>query len=302
MKRIFKIIVVAVMCCVFVGCGQKEASKTSVERDSINKEAVNGESQNDVSAEEEVVKEKPTIDSQVVYDQNGLKITAEELVFEEDQNVGVKFYFENSTGQNYSIRQLDFIVDGYYVKMPSYSDAYKVSAGESFKACFYFSPLNLDEIAEIQVAFDVYDLDTGNYFITEYATVQTSQYGKIEPSPLSDGVEIYNENNLYIACKYEKGIGEEAPQIKYVYKNSAETDVGIYVNLYINGQEYPASIGVDIEPLSGWATATTLKLDRLDDIGIESFDSIEEIQMEFSIDSEEFEDEVQTERYNLPLE
>jgi hypothetical protein len=205
--------------------GQEEVSAS---QDTAADEPAEHESYNDV-----------TIDSTVLVDQDGLKITASELVKDPIWGVGIKVLIENDTDMNLGVQCKSLIVNNYMI-----SDLFSstVAAGKKANETIYLSSPGLEAagiktISDIVLSFHVFDGDSFEpLYDTEEIEIKTSAYGTVEQPALDDGTELVNQDGIRIIGKY---VDEEsfwgAAVLLFIENNSGENIMVQCDNMSING-------------------------------------------------------------------
>lgn len=180
-----------------------------------------------------------TIESTVLLDQDGLVITAKELVDDSIWGMGVKVLIENNTGENLGIQCNSLIVNDYMI-----SDLFSssVAAGKKTNDTIYLSSSGLEAagittISDIVLSFHVYDSDTyETLFDTDEIELKTSAYGTVEQPVLDGGEELYNQDGIRIVGKY---VDEDsfwgAGVLLYIENNYGENVIVQCDNMSING-------------------------------------------------------------------
>ena len=146
-----------------------------------------------------------SIESTVLLNQDGLVITAKELVDDPIWGMGVKVLIENNTQKNLGVQCNSLIVNNYMI-----SDLFSssVAAGKKSNDTIYLSSSGLQAagittISDIVFSFHVFDNDTyETLFDTDEIELKTSAYGTVEQLKMDDGKELYNQDGIRIVGKY----------------------------------------------------------------------------------------------------
>lgn len=176
---------------------------------------------------EEKKSQGPSIEEQVLYEENGFRITAKELKFDEDEEYGNSKASLSLFMENEGKEDLDYVItaltvnhyemgnsiSGMNVNVPSGKKANEnlnIYGKELEKAGF-----DLYEIGEIEVDFRIgkTEDETSDYVRTGLLSIKTTDYDKVEGKPAEDGKEIFNEAGVRIAYlgmseAEEENIGE----------------------------------------------------------------------------------------------
>ena len=180
-----------------------------------------------------------TIENTVLLDQDGLVITAKELVDDSIWGLGVKILIENNTKENLGVQCNYLIVNNYMI-----SDLFSssVAAGKKANDTIYLSSSELEAagittISDIVISFHVYNSD--NYdtlFDTDEIEIKTSAYGTVEQPVMDDGKELYNQDGIRIVGKYvDENSFWGASFLLFIENNYGEDIIVQSDNMSING-------------------------------------------------------------------
>lgn len=180
-----------------------------------------------------------TIENTVLLDQDGLIITAKELVDDSIWGMGVKVLIENNTEENLGVQCNSLIVNNYMI-----TDLFScsVAAGKKANDTIYLSSSGLEAagittISDIVISFHVYDSDTyDTLFDTDEIELKTSAYGTVEQPVMDDGKELYNQDGIRIVGKYvDENIFWGAGVLLFIENNYGENITVQCDNMSING-------------------------------------------------------------------
>lgn len=175
----------------------------------------------------------------VLLDQNGIKITANNLTQDSIWGVGISVLIENNTAQNVDIQLGSLIVNNYMI-----TNAFSASVAAGKKSNetidLYSSKLEdagINTIADIVLSFNVIDDSTyQTIFSSEETELKTSAYGTVDQKALDDGTELYNQDGIHIVGKYlENDTFWGAGVLMYVENNCGSNVVVQCDNMSING-------------------------------------------------------------------
>lgn len=180
-----------------------------------------------------------TIENTVLLDQDGLIITAKELVDDSIWGMGVKVLIENNTEENLGVQCNSLIVNNYMI-----TDLFScsVAAGKKANDTIYLSSSGLEAagittISDIVISFHVYDSDTyDTLFDTDEIELKTSAYGTVEQPVMDDGKELYNQDGIRIVGKYvDENSFWGAGVLLFIENNYGENITVQCDNMSING-------------------------------------------------------------------
>ena len=145
-----------------------------------------------------------TIEEQVLFEQDGIVVTAKEYVTDRIWGDGIKLLIENNSDKSVTVGCNALIVNNYMI-----SDLFVsgVAAGKKANEIMYLSNTELEaagieSVGQIEAYFHVYDSDTyETLFDTECVTIQTSEYANMDTVADDTGVELYNADGIRIVGK-----------------------------------------------------------------------------------------------------
>ena len=230
--------VLAVFLMMAAGSGNSDSgSQKTIAEDSDSKavEAASEENKEETAEKSGL----PTIEEQVLIDQDGVKITA--MGLEEDTifGTGLKLLIENSTDKDLGIGCDALIVNNYMI-----SDLFsaQVAAGKSSNETMNLSAsalkaAGIDNIGQIEIYFKSYD-SSSYETITKFdkVVIQTSDFPNRDTSPADEGKELVNQDGLRIVGKY---VDEDsfwgAGILLYLENNTGKTISVTCSDVSING-------------------------------------------------------------------
>lgn len=288
LKKIGIITLVCVFVVMAVACGL--TSSTGSEKKEITlskgeeKSTDNNESKEISSKKSEDVKVETTIDELVIVDRDGIKITAKEFVTDSIWGDGIKLLIENTSEKNVSVGCDALIVNDYMIYDLFYSD---IAAGKKSNETLYLSSgelknAGIDNIGKIEIDFYASDADSySRIFENEFVTLNTSLLESMDTSTDTDGVELYNANDVKIIGKIVNEHDIWGTAVVLYIENNRQENVGIscddmsingfMVSPYFYSEVYAGKKAVD--------EITILESD-LEENGIES---VEDIELTFRI-------------------
>ncbi len=225
-----------------------------------------------------------TIDQQVLVDQNGIVITAQEYVTDSFWGDGVSILIENNSDQNVTIGCTAMIVNNYMI-----SDLFSedVAAGKKANSTIYLSSSELeaagiDTVGQLEIYFHVYESDTWDeIFDTGVVTIKTSAYDDMDTTPNDIGTELYNSGGIRIVGKTVDENSFWGAAILLYIENNSGRDIGISVeNMSINGYMISALFSTSVYDGKMAIDDITIFSSDLEENGI---DTIEDVELTFHI-------------------
>lgn len=236
-----------------------------------------------------------TIEEQVLFEKDGLKVTATEYVVDSLWGDGIKLLIENNGASDIGIGCTALIVNDYMI-----SDLFSttVAAGKKANETLYLSNSGLhaagiENVGKVEVYFHTFDSDS-YMTISDIGcvTIQTSEFDSMDSTPNDEGQELYNENGIRIVGKYvDENSFWGAAVLLYIENNSGKNRIiqcddmsinGFMITPYFSSTVYDGKKAID---------EITLMSSDLEENGITS---IEDIELKFNIMDEDFMNNVET--------
>ena len=173
---------------------EDDDSKTDASAEAVDDASMEA---SDEKADEETESSDVTIEEQVLFEENGLKVTATEYVSDSIWGDGIKILLENDGPEDVGLVCNALIVNDYMI-----TDLFSstIAAGKKADETLYLSSSGLkaagiENVGKIEVYFHTFDPDT---YMTindfDCITIQTSAYDTMDTEPNDAGQELYNEN------------------------------------------------------------------------------------------------------------
>lgn len=237
-QKLLTLLLVGVMMLGLVACGT--STQTPIDN-SASSQSPEGSSAN-ISGEntEEPEVTVATIESTVLVDQDGIVITAQELVEDSIWGTGIKLLIENNSSENQVI-QCDYAVVNNFM-MTSLLFSADVAAGKKANETLYFSDTvmegaNISTITDMSFVF--YSMNPNTYqrgFTTEEVSLSTSASGSYEQPIPDEGKELYNQNGIRIVGSYVEEDTFWGAGVVLFIENTSDTNMIITCdNMSING-------------------------------------------------------------------
>lgn len=264
--------------------GSSESSVSSVVKDDNTDVSSADGSSAEESVEESKEESKPkaelaTIQEQVCFEKNGVKVTAVSL---EDEMFGgkyIKLLVENNSDKTYTVGCSALIVNNCMI-----SDLFasEVAAGKKSNEKLYLSSSDLEasgieNIGQIEIYFHMYEEnDILNSIKIDPVVIKTSAFDKMDSKPDDSGHELYNKDGLKIVGKYVDENSFWGKSVLLYIENNTGKEVsilcddlsvnGFMVNGYFASTVYNGKYAVD---------DITLSSSDLEDNNIQSVDDVE---------------------------
>ena len=282
MKKIILILLVALISFNLFACSFNS------DDDSTNEENINTTKNKDI--QDESTKDTseqgdnliPTIEETVLFEYNGIKVTAKEIT-EDWLGPELKVLIENDTDENISVSLDEIAVNDYMVSAWLYED---VAAGKKSNATFEIwsstlSNAGISNIGKIDFYFRVINSDNYNtIYESKEIELKTSLYDEIDSEANDVGTELLNQNGIRIVGK---GVNDSLwgqGVLLYIENNSDKNIIVSTDNLSVNGYMVNGYLYSTIMSNKKAIETVILSSTDLEDNDIES---IEDLALSFDI-------------------
>jgi len=220
-----------------------------------------------------------TIEPQVLIDEDGLKVTAQEYVSDDIWGDSVKLLIENNGSSDIGLGCDAIAVNDYMVT--NFFSA-TVAAGKKSNETLDLSSQDLEaagikNIGQIEAYFHTFDPDT---YMTQkdypVSVIKTSAFDQMDIPVNDDGTGLYNANGIRIVGKtVDENSFWGAAVLLYIENNSGQNVTIQCDDLSINGFMLTPMFSCDI--INGKKALDTIDLSstELEENGIESIDEVE---------------------------
>lgn len=296
-KALSLILVLTVFAGMALGSGtdkKKEETKQIVNGESADTKESGTENATPIATEEKAEANKtssvPTIEQQVVYDADGIVITAVEYTHDDFWNSdGIKFLIENNTQQNVTVGVNALIVNGFMVTDLFAAD---VASGTKKNETMNLLSNELDAagittVGEIEIYFHIYDSDTWKDIAApDRVVIQTSNYSTMDTEADTSGSVLYDEGGIKIIGKYVDENSFWGKSVVLYIENNTEKNVIIQAdNLSINGYSLTSLFSSTVYAGRKAVDDITLLSSELEE---NSITSVDEVTLKFDIMDEKF--------------
>lgn len=259
-----------------VSKSESTAAENATASESKTDESTSSEKALDVT---NAATETTTIEEQVIFDAEGLIITATEYVDDSFWGEGIKLVLENTSEADVGIGCDALIVNDYMI-YDLFSS--KVAAGKKANETLYFSSSQLKaagitNIGKVEVQFHLYDPDT---YMTSYTgecvTIETSNIDVMDTTADIEGVEIMNVNDVKILAK---AVDEDsfwgAAVVLYIENNSGKNVIIQCDDCSINGYMMTPFFSCTVNGSKKAVDTIDFLSSELEENGIEEIEEIE---------------------------
>ncbi len=255
---------------------KKESGKKEIT--SSDSSGDNSATKNDADAEKTTSK-KVTIDEQVLFEKDGLKVTATEYKTDDIWGDGINLLIENNSNQSIGLGCTALIVNDYMI-FDLFSET--VAAGKKSNEMMYLSSDDLeaagiDSVGKIEIYFHTFNPDT---YMTidrmDCVTIKTSAYDSYDTTPNDAGQELFNSNGIKIVGKYvDENSFWGAGVLLYIENNSGQNIIVQCEDMSINGFMVTPVFSADVYDGKKAIDDITILSSDLEENNITSVDDIE---------------------------
>ena len=219
-----------------------------------------------------------TLAETVLYDQDGVRITATGLDMQAVLGPELSFQVENNTQQNLVVQPEWCTVNGYMMSDLFSAD---VAAGKKANDTMYFPSSSLercgiDTVTDIAMELKILDGETYQTLATTgTVTLQTSAAGSYTQTYDDSGEEIYNANGIRVVMQRqaEDLFGQE---IHFYLENTSDRTVVVQSeDVSVNGYMISNWLYADLIPGAHAVEALTLFTSDMEENGIETIETVE---------------------------
>lgn len=299
MKRIIVFALVVLMAVSVFGCSIKTADKQdgkTTQAPTDNPAASNEpQAQTDKPVETETISSdepveesnepsdaptgEATIEETVVYDDNGLKITAKSLDMDGLFGPEIKFLIENESGKALTVQSRNVSVNDYMVDTIMSAD---IADGKKANEDLTITSSSLKnsgitQIADIELSFHIFESnDWLKSYDSDMIKISTSIAGEYEYSFNEEGTVLFDENNIKIVSK---GVNEDAflgKEILLYIANNTDESITVQVrDVSINGCMMNAIFSCELNPGKHAVDGITFLDSELEENSIETIENVE---------------------------
>lgn len=270
--------------------GQKEIT-TGNETSADSEAAADAEGQSD----SETALSEITIEEQVLFEKDGLKVTATEYVVDSVFGDGIRILVENDNASDIGLGCDALIVNDYMI-----TDLFSttVAAGKKDYETLSLSSTGLEAagietVGKIEIYF--YTFDPNSYTTIDKmdcVTIQTSAFASMDTTPNDAGQELYNEGGVRIVGKYvDENSFWGAAVLLYIENNSGRNVIIQCDDMSVNGFMTTPLFSSTVYDGKKAIDEITLLSSDLEENNITSVD---EIELKFKIIDEDFTNSVES--------
>lgn len=285
-KKTGLIVVIAIIVIIaFAGSRGSEDGKKAIVSDG----ATNTDAKGGSTSGKNEKKGKAAIDEQVLFELDGIKVTATEYVTDSFTGEGIKLLLENNGTKDIGLGCDALIVNDYMVDN-LFSTSVAAGKKEYKTVDLLSSELSaagIENVGKVELKFHTFDADSFETLNdTELVEIKTSLFAAMDSTPNDAGSELYNENGIRIVGKYVDENSFWGAAVLFYIENNTEKNVIIQCNdMSINGFMVTPYFSSTVYAGKKAVDDITLMSAELEENNITSIDDIE---LKFNIIDENY--------------
>ena len=205
----WSVVILVIIIAVGGGEDDENASDVTVQKaenisDSAGNESTAKEAEEKSLTVENAATERTTIEEQVIFEAEGIKITAKEYVEDSFWGEGIKLLIENTSETDLGVSCDALIVNDFMVS-ELFSSVVAAGKNANETVYIYSSELKaagIDVIGKIEFLFRLYDADEYSTVYTgDWSVIETSKVNEIDTTAEIEGVELVNLDGIRVLAK-----------------------------------------------------------------------------------------------------
>ena len=238
-KRLLSVVAALIIVMSMVSCEISSITDISGDTGGGTRDVVNNDTTTATDTTADSNKSQATIQEKILFEYNGLSVTAKEIISDTIWGAGIKVHIENNSNKDYGIGIRHAIVNNCMI-----TDLFSctVAAGKKANDTIYLSSSSLmdagiSNIGQIELYFYLYNPNTyQTEYETECVTIKTSHYNEMDTTVENAGHVLYDENGVKIIGKYVDEYGLLGKAIVLYISNSRDENIVVSCDdLSING-------------------------------------------------------------------
>lgn len=289
-------LILAIIALELYACGSTGGERRSIETDmetvemgtdDLIEDSEEDSMEKEVSGKEKIENEgggQETIEEQILFEENSIRITALEMVEDSIWGEGVKLLIENDLDKNIGVGCNALIVNDYMI-----SDLFSTSVAAGKKAnetIYIFSnqleAAGINNIGQIEIYFHIYDSDSWDtLFDSGPVIIKTSAYESMDSVAKIEGQDLYVQDGIRIVGQYVDENSFWGTAVLLYIENFSDKKISISCdNMSVNGFMVSPFFSSTIYDGKKVFDEITLFSSDLEENGIES---VEDIEVNFHI-------------------
>ena len=269
---------------------ETESSESQPKKDSKTEPAVTPKAESETNSKE-TTEQWPSIEPTLLYDQDGIKITADSVSRTYNNNLQVDFTIENTSDETRSVYTNTAMINDSLSTM--FIVDVTVAAGDTRHASKDIDmeelrSFGINNVGSIKMKFKVENADYSYDTITDLLDISTSLSDQMDKDILYDkenALELYNKDGVTIYGMYVEGGTVRDPRIALYIFNQTDQDLDFDTYEMSINDTMTDAMFMGGEVYSGSCRSTYLLLEKryAEEDGVEDFDNPREISFNLDI-------------------
>lgn len=255
----------------------------------------------DESSQAETAAPAPTIDKQVIWKADGIKVTAEGLNYGGILGTELNLTVKNTTKKNITVATNAVIVNDYMINDLTGIDVAAGSTAEGSVSLMSseLEAAGIDVIGSIELYLHIYDSDTFDTIAdSECITLKTPEKGKTKSMTEAQGTTVLDKDGVRIMAQYVDDDTWGKALLVYTENGTDKLIAADCDKVKINGVEVDCLFYSEVYPGKRSVDSLTFFSSLLEEKGIKE---IKTIEVSFEVDDENYNTIIKGKKVNLAV-
>lgn len=255
----------------------------------------------DESSQAETAAPAPTIDKQVIWKADGIKVTAEGLNYGGILGTELNLTVKNTTKKNITVATNAVIVNDYMINDLTGIDVAAGSTAEGSVSLMSseLEAAGIDVIGSIELYLHIYDPDTFDTIAdSECITLKTPEKGKTKSMTEAQGTTVLDKDGVRIMAQYVENDTWGRALLVYTENGTDKLIAADCDKVKINGVEVDCLFYAEVYPGKRSVDSLTFFSSLLEEKGIKD---IKTIEVSFEVDDENYNTIIKGKKVNLAV-
>lgn len=288
-----------------------EESSSQAEQDSTAEQSTQSEQgsddsssqspEKDESSQAETAAPAPTIDKQVIWKADGIKVTAEGLNYGGILGTELNLTVKNTTKKNITVATNAVIVNDYMINDLTGIDVAAGSTAEGSVSLMSseLEAAGIDVIGSIELYLHIYDSDTFDTIAdSECITLKTPEKGKTKSMTEAQGTTVLDKDGVRIMAQYVENDTWGRALLVYTENGTDKLIAADCDKVKINGVEVDCLFYAEVYPGKRSVDSLTFFSSLLEEKGIKD---IKTIEVSFEVDDDSYNTIIKGKKVNLAV-
>lgn len=230
------------------------------------------------------------IEESVIYEKDGISITAKSLNYDPVSGPQLKLSVKNETENDILIQSAYVAVNGFMMRpdMNIEVPAGKTAAGDMTFAYYQLAMADINTIADVRLSLRIMDKREYEVItVTEPVDLTTTAAEGYEPSFDEEGQVVYDKKKIKIVIKgvsEERLFSDDPVMMVYLYNGTDQNITVQTEDVLVNGYEFTSAMSTTLLPGKRAVDIVTFFSQDMEEYGVET---IESVKVSFEIKDEE---------------